>query len=112
MWNPPLMLTMEEQKIAPRTRTTRKFFVFLPAHRHERLDADCQHPLAHSSSPEPGGHELVEAGLLALATLWQAYCHVGDRDAVALTVLDKRGQMVLDWLGAEPPPFRQGTLLN
>jgi hypothetical protein len=45
----------------------------------------------------------VEAGLLALATLWPAYCHVGDRDAVDLTVMDKRWQMVLDCLGAEPP---------
>jgi len=54
----------------------------------------------------------VEAGLLALATLLQAYCHVGDRDAVELTVMDKRWQLVLDCLGAERPPFRQGTLYN
>jgi hypothetical protein len=43
----------------------------------------------------------VEAGVLALATRLQAYCHVGDRDAVELTVMDQRGQMVLDCLGAE-----------
>jgi hypothetical protein len=54
----------------------------------------------------------VEAGLLALATLLQAYCHVGDRDAVELTVMDKRWQMVLDCLGAEQPPFSQSTLWN
>jgi hypothetical protein len=54
----------------------------------------------------------VEAGLLALATLLQAYGHVGDRDAVELTVMDKRWQMVLDCLGAEQPPFSQGTLFN
>ena len=65
-----------------------------------------------SYSPEPGGKEPVEAGLLALATLLQAYCHVGDRDAVELTVMDKRWQMVLDCLGAEQPPFSQGTLFN
>src|SRR5262252_2412094 len=47
-----------------------------------------------------------------LATLLQAYCHVGDRDAVELTVMDKRWQMVLDCLGAEQPPFSQGTLYN
>jgi Transposase domain (DUF772) len=51
-------------------------------------------------------------GLLALALLLQAYCNVGDRDAVELTVLDKRWQMVLDCLGAEQPPFSQGTLFN
>src|SRR4029450_2437130 len=58
------------------------------------------------------GHEPVDAGLLALATLLQAYCHVGDRDAVELTVMDKRWQLVLDCLGAEQPPFSQGTLFN
>jgi len=112
MWNPPIALTVEEQKIAARTRKTRKFFVFLREHRHELLDADLQRTLANSYSPEPGGHEPVEAGLLALATLLQAYCHVGDRDAVELTVMDKRWQMVLDCLGVEHPPFSQGTLFN
>jgi hypothetical protein len=29
MWNPPIALTPEEQKIAARTQQTRKFFVFL-----------------------------------------------------------------------------------
>ena len=112
MWNPPIALTSEEQKIAARTRKTRKFFVFLRERRHELLDADFQHALANSSSPEPGGREPVEVGRLALATLLQAYCHVGDRDAVELTVMDKRWQMVLDCLGAEHPPFSQGTLFN
>src|SRR3989440_4029341 len=112
MWNPPIALTSEEQKIVARTRKTRKFFVFLREHRHELLDADLQHRLARSYSPEPGGQEPVDAGLLALATLLQAYCHVGDRDAVELTVMDKRWQLVLDCLGAEQPPFSQGTLVN
>src|SRR5437764_5321177 len=112
MWNPPIALTSEEQKIAARTRKTRKFFVFLREHRHEILDADFQHLLAQSSRQEPSGQEPVDAGLLALATLLQAYCHVGDRDAVELTVMDKRWQLVLDCLGAEHPPFSQGTLVN
>src|SRR5256885_2972750 len=112
MWNPPIALTSEEQKIVARTRKTRKFFVFLREHRHELLDADFQHILAQSSSSEPGGQAPVDAGLLALATLLQAYCHVGDRDAVELTVMDKRWQMVLNCLGADLPPFSQGTLYN
>src|SRR5262245_25484247 len=112
MWNPPIALTLEEQKIATRTRKARKFFVFLREHRHELLDAAFQDTLAAAYSAEPGGKEPVEAGLLALATLLQAYCHVGDRDAVELTVMDKRWQMVLDGLGAEQPPFSQGTLYN
>src|SRR5499433_932624 len=112
MWNPPIALTPEEQKIVARTRKTRKFFVFLRERRHELLNADFQKTLAQSYSAEPGGKAPVEAGLLALATLLQAYCHVGDRDAVELTVLDKRWQMVLDCLGAEQPPFSQSTLWN
>src|SRR5499427_6195586 len=105
MWNPPIALTPEEQKIVARTRKTRKFFVFLRERRHEILDADCQHALAQSYSPEPGGKAPVEAGLLALATLLQAYCHVGDRDAVELTVMDKRWQMVLDCLALSRRPL-------
>lgn len=112
MWNPPIALTLEEQKMAARPRKTRKFFVLLRARRHEILDADLQNTLAKSSSPEPKGKAPVDVGLLALALLLQAYGNVGDRDAVALTVMAKRWQMVLDGLDAEQPPFSQGTLCN
>src|SRR6266446_5972113 len=112
MWNPPIALTPEEQKIAQRTQKARKFFVFLRERRHELLDATFQEALTQTSRREPGGTAPVEAGLLALATLLQAYGNVGDRDAVELTVMDKRWQMVLDCLGAEQPPFSQGTLCN
>ena len=112
MWTPPIALNAEEQKIAARTRKVRKFFVFLRERRHELLDATFQDTLAATYSAEPGGKEPVAAGMLALATLLQAYCHVGDQAAVELTVMDKRWQMVLDCLGAESPPFRQSTLFN
>src|SRR5262250_3822419 len=112
MWNPPIALTPEEQKIVARTRKARKFFVFLRERRHELLDTALQDTLAQAYKPEPGGKEPVEAGVLALATLLQAYCNVSDRDAVELTVMDRRWQMVLDCVGAEQPPFSQGTLFN
>lgn len=112
MWTPPIALTPEEQKIAARTRKTRKFFVFLRERRHALLDADFQNTLAQSYSPEPSGKAPVEVGVLALALLLQAYCNVSDRDTVELTVMDKRWQMVLDCLGAEQPLFSQGTLFN
>ena len=105
-----MALTSEERKSAARPRQTRTFFVLLRAHRHESLDADFQPLLAQSSRQEPGGPEPVDAGLLALATLVQASGHVGERDAVELTVMDTRWPRVLDGLGAEPPPCRQGTL--
>ena len=94
MWNPPIELSPEEQKIAKRTRKAWKFFVFLRTIRHQLRDTAFQTTLAQSYSPEPGGKAPVEAGLLALATLLQAYCNVGDREAVERTVMDKRWQMV------------------
>ena len=48
MGNPPIAVTLEEQKIVARTRKTRQVFVFLREHRHALLDADFQHILAHS----------------------------------------------------------------
>jgi hypothetical protein len=68
--------------------------------------------LAQSYRPESTGKAPVEVGLLALALLLQAYRNVSDRDAVERTVMDKRWQMVLDCVGAEQPPFSQGTLCN
>ena len=112
MWTPPIALTPEEQKIAIRARKTRKFFVFLREQRHALLDAAFQETLAQTYSQDLDGKAPVEAGVLALATLLQAYCNVSDRDAVALTVMDKRWQMVLDCLDAEQPPFSPGTLFN
>src|SRR5215510_5051800 len=112
MWNPPIALTPEEQKIVARTRKARKFFVLLRERRHELLDTVLQATLAQAYPPEPGGKAPVEAGVLALATLWQAYCNVSDREAVALTVMDQRWQRVLDCLDAEQPPCSQGPLCN
>ena len=40
MWNPPIALRPEEQKMAARTQKARQFFVFLRPIRHELLDAD------------------------------------------------------------------------
>jgi hypothetical protein len=48
MWNPPIALSPEEQKMAARTQKARKFFVFLRTLRHELLDADLQQALAQS----------------------------------------------------------------
>jgi transposase-like protein DUF772 len=105
-------LSPEEQKMAVRTRKTRKFFVFLRERRHEWLDAAFQNTLATTDSPEPGGNAPVEAGVLALATRLQAYGNVGDQEAVERTVMDKRWQLVLDCLDTEPPPFSHSTLFN
>jgi DDE family transposase/transposase-like protein DUF772 len=82
------------------------------ARRHALLDVTFQDTRAATYRAEPGGTEAVEAGMLARATLVQAYCHVGDREAVARTVMDQRWQWVLDGLGAARPPLSPGTLDN
>jgi hypothetical protein len=45
-----------------------------------------------------------------LAILLQAYLGTSDADAVEMTILDLRWQMVLDCLGSEEPAFGQATL--
>jgi hypothetical protein len=112
MWHPPIALTPEEQNSAQRTQKARQCFVLLRARRHALLEATFQETLATASRPEPGGTTPVAAGVLALATLLQAYGPVGDRDAVALPVMAKRWQMVLDGRGAAQPSCSQGTLDN
>jgi hypothetical protein len=112
MWNPPMALSPAEQTMAARTQKARTFFVFLRTGRHALRDADLQQTLAKSSSPEPGGKAPVDAGVLALATRWQAYCHVSAQAVVERTVMAKRWPMVLDGLGAEPPPCSRGTLCH
>src|SRR4026207_1148935 len=65
-----MVLSTAEQKRAARTQKARNFFVFLRTRRHALLDADFQQTLAQSYRPEPGGKAPVDAGVLALATLW------------------------------------------
>lgn len=47
---------------------------------------------------------------MAMAVLLQAYAGACDAEAVELTVVDLRWQLVLDCLGAEEPAFSQGAL--
>jgi nucleotide-binding universal stress UspA family protein len=52
----------------------------------------------------------VPPALLAMVTLLQAYLKVSDAEAVELSVMDRRWQLVLDCLEATEPPFSQGAL--
>jgi hypothetical protein len=45
-----------------------------------------------------------------MAVIVQGYLGVSDAEAVELSVLDLRWQMVLDNMGSEEPAFSQGTL--
>jgi len=47
---------------------------------------------------------------MATAVLLQAYAGASDAEAVELTVVDLRWQLLLKCLGADQPAFSQGTL--
>jgi hypothetical protein len=49
---------------------------------------------------------------MAMALILQGYLGVSDADAVELTVVDLRWQMVLDCLGRTKPMFSQGALFD
>jgi hypothetical protein len=98
MWNPPIALSPEEQKIAARTRKARKFFVFLRERRHELLDATFQDTLAATYSAEPGGKEPVEAGMVSVQVV---------KTEITPQLAPADGEQ-----GAETAPLPHGELLH
>ena len=109
-WNPPKELTKGEEYILERLKRTRKLFGFLRLHRHELLDELFQSELEEMYRRTGAGEEPVPPALLCMALIVQGYLRVSDAEAVELTVMDKRWQLVLDHLGKQKPAFGQGTL--
>jgi Transposase DDE domain/Transposase domain (DUF772) len=109
-WNPPQPLSRRESLIMKRLQRTRKLFSFLRTHRHELFDDAFQEELEAMYRHTGAGEEPVPPALLCMALLLQAYLGTSDAEAVELTILDLRWQMVLGRLGAEEPAFGQGTL--
>ena len=107
--DPPMALSPAEQTRAARTPKARTCFVLQRTLRHALRDTAWQQTRAQRSRAAPGGPAPVEAGGVALATLWPAYGHGSAQDAVALTGMDTRWQRVWDWRGAAPPPRSRGT---
>lgn len=109
-WQPRVEPTKKEQFILKRLKRTRKLFGFLRHHRHELFDEAFQDELELMYRDTGAGEEPVPPALLCMATIVQGYLGVSDAEAVELSVLDLRWQMVLDNLGCEEPAFSQGTL--
>jgi DDE family transposase/transposase-like protein DUF772 len=109
-WNPPQRLSRKEAFILKRLKRTRKLFAFLRLHRHELLNEEFQAELEGMYRKTGAGEEPVPPALLCLALILQGYLRTADAEAVELTVMDMRWQLVLDCLGAEEPAFAQGTL--
>lgn len=109
-WNPPVEPSKQEQLLLKRLGRTRKLFGFLRRQRHKLLSPSFQEELAGVYRDSGAGTAPVPPAMLCLAVLLQAYLGISDAEAVEMTVVDLRWQMVLDHLGSETPAFSQGTL--
>jgi hypothetical protein len=111
-WNPKTELTKREEFLMKRLTRTKKLFAFLRLHRHAIFDDAFQQELEAMYRDTGAGLDPKPPALLAMALVLQAYADVSDAEAVELTVVDLRWQLVLDCLGADRPLFGQGTLHN
>lgn len=93
-----------------RLERTGKLFGFLRVYRSELFDEGFQAKLAEMYPQPNSGKEPLPPAMLAMVVLLQAYTGTSDAEAVELSVVDLRWQMVLDCLGTEKPAFSQGAL--
>lgn len=91
---------------------TRKLFGFLRAQRGELFDDAFQAELIAMYRDTGAGKDPIPPALLGMATILQAYHGMSDAEAVEMTVVDLRWQLVLDRLGADEPAFSQGALTD
>ena len=109
-WKPSLTYTAQEKFLLKRMKRTKKLFAFLRNHRHEIFDDAFQDELASMYRDTGAGKDPVCPALMAMATLLQGYAGASDAEAVELTVVDLRWQLVLGCLGSTEPAFSQGAL--
>lgn len=109
-WNPPTVTTRKEDFLLKRLTRTKKLFAFLRLHRHELFTDSFQEELEGMYRTTGAGSEPIPPAVFCMGLLLQAYTGVSDAEAVELTVVDARWQLVLDCLGAESPLFSQGAL--
>lgn len=109
-WSPSTEVTKREAMLLKRLGRTKKLFSFLREHRLALFDEAFQAELACMYREGDMGREPVPPAQLAMAILLQAYTRTSDAEAVELTVVDARWQLVLGVLGADEPAFSQGTL--
>ena len=109
-WTPPVELSKREQFIMRRLKRTRKLYAFLRSHRHELFDEAFQTELEGMYRQTGAGLEALPPAQMCMVVLLQAYARISDAEAVELSLLDLRWQMVLDCAGAEEPRFSQGAL--
>lgn len=109
-WRPVRQLSRREELILKHARRVRKLFVFLREVRHELFDDSFQGELEEMYRGTGAGKVPIPPALMAMAVLVQGYVGASDAEAVELTVVDLRWQVVLGRLGEEEPAFSQGAL--
>lgn len=109
-WNPRVPLTKQEQFLMKRLVRVRALFGFLRLHRHELFDEGLQAQLLEMYRQTGAGDPPNPPAMMAMVVLLQGYVGASDAEAVELSMVDLRWQMVLDCLGADEPPFSQGAL--
>lgn len=109
-WSPSVSLSRREQFLVGRMTRTGKLFAFLRKQRHELFDDAFQSELEAMYRDSGEGKQPVSPALLAMVILLQAYTGASDAQAVELSIVDARWQMVLGVIGEDEPPFSQGAL--
>jgi hypothetical protein len=109
-WNPPVALSKQEEVLMKRLTRVRALFGFFRKKRHELFDARLQSRLLDMYRQTGAGDPPHPPAMMAMAVLLQGYVGASDAEAVELTLVDLRWQMVLGCLGASTPPFSQGAL--
>src|SRR5438270_13432152 len=104
-WFPPVELSPQEMMMMKRLTRVRALFGFLRLHRHELFDAAFQGQLEEMYRATGAGEAPHAPALMCMVVLLQGYVGASDAEAVELSVMDLRWQMVLDCLGAVTPPF-------
>ena len=109
-WTPESKSSKREELLLKRLGRTKKLFAFLREQRLELFDEAFQDELAGMYRDSGEGKTPVPPGLLAMVVLLQAYTGASDAEAVELSIVDARWQVVLGVLGSDVPAFSQGAL--
>ena len=113
-WTPPVDLSPQEKMLMKRLTRVRTLFGFFRQHRHELFDEAFQDQLEGMYRTTGAGEEAHPPALLCMVILLQGYAGASDAEAVELSLVDLRWQMVLDCLGAATlyHSRRAGSLLS
>jgi hypothetical protein len=110
-WNPPVELTLREERLLKLAGNSRKLFVFLRLHRHRLFSEEFQARLESAYRQTGQGAEPIPPAQLGMALLLQGYMQVSDAEVIRLSGTDRCWRMLLGILDQDDDeaPFSQGT---